>query len=171
MNNQEIKKDAGKPQLTLVPTQIIEDIAYVRMYGVNKYGKKESWKEVEIERYRNALFRHLLAYLNDPLGVDEESGLPHLSHVACNVAFLCELEKLSNQKSEPEPQNLSGWVRCSDRLPGNNVAVDVRCQDLETGGLLPIVTGYFDYVRGKWYLDGDDIDTNIDFNVIEWHEK
>lgn len=93
IDNQEIKADAGKPKLTLVPTQIIYDIARVREFGVAKYGKKESWKEVEIERYRDALFRHLLLYINDPQGVDEESGLTHLSHVACNVAFLCELEK------------------------------------------------------------------------------
>ena len=91
--NQELKKDAGKPQLTLVPTQILYDIARVREFGVKKYKRRDSWKEVEIERYRDALFRHLLLYLNDPQGVDEESGLTHLSHVACNVAFLCELEK------------------------------------------------------------------------------
>lgn len=93
MNNQDIKADAGKPQLTLVPTEIINDIAYIRMYGVKKYGKKESWRSVEIERYRDAMFRHMLAYLNDPQGNDDESGLPHLWHLACNVAFLCELEK------------------------------------------------------------------------------
>ena len=91
--NQNLKKDAGKPQLTLVPTQIIYDIARVREFGVQKYHKRDSWKQVEIERYRDALFRHLLLYLNDPQGVDEESGLTHLSHIACNVAFLCELEK------------------------------------------------------------------------------
>jgi len=91
--DQDIKADAGKPQLTLVPTQIIEDIAYIRMYGIKKYGKKESWRSVSKERYRDAMFRHMLKYLNDPQGVDEESGLPHLAHLACNVAFLCELEK------------------------------------------------------------------------------
>ena len=93
MNNQNIKADAGKPQLTLVPRQIIFDIAEVRSYGLRKYGKKESWKQVEIERYRDATFRHFMAYLDDPQGVDEESGLPHLWHLACNIAFLCELEK------------------------------------------------------------------------------
>lgn len=92
-NNQEIKADAGKPRLTLVPPEIIKDIAYIRMYGVKKYGKKECWRNVEIERYRDAMFRHMLAYLDDPQGVDEESGYPHLWHLACNVAFLCELEK------------------------------------------------------------------------------
>ena len=93
MHNQEAKADAGKLQLTLVPRQIIKDIAEVRMYGNRKYHDPNNWKSVEIERYRDALFRHLLDYLEEPQGVDEESGLKHLSHVACNVAFLCELEK------------------------------------------------------------------------------
>ena len=95
MNNQSVKADAGKPKLTLVPPQIIRDIAVIREYGNNKYpeGGKDNWKEVEPERYRDALFRHLLLYIEDPYGVDEESGLKHLAHVACNVAFLCELEK------------------------------------------------------------------------------
>lgn len=91
-NDQSIKADAGKLRLTLVPRQIIKDIATIRMYGVNKYGDKENWKAVEIERYKDAAFRHFLAYLEDPQGVDEESGLSHLSHLACNIAFLCEME-------------------------------------------------------------------------------
>ena len=93
MNDQTIKADAGKRQLTLVPTQIIRDIAECREYGVAKYGERESWREVEVQRYRDAMFRHMLAYLDDPDGVDEESGISHLKHLACNVAFLCELEK------------------------------------------------------------------------------
>ena len=96
--DQTIKADAGKPKLTLVPQQIIFDIAKVREYGLKKYGTAESWKSVDIQRYRDATFRHFLAYLRDPQGVDEESGLPHLSHLACNISFLCELEK--NNKEE-----------------------------------------------------------------------
>lgn len=38
------------------------------------------------------MYRHLVRYLDDPDGVDDESGLPHLWHLATNVAFLCELE-------------------------------------------------------------------------------
>lgn len=88
-----VKADAGKPRLTLVPRQIIRDIAAIREYGVKKYGDPENWRRVEVERYRDAAFRHFFAYLDDPQGVDEESGLSHLAHLACNIAFLCEMEK------------------------------------------------------------------------------
>lgn len=93
MNNQKIKADAGKVRLTLVPRQIIWDIGEVREYGKNKYGDAECWQKVEIERYRDATFRHFMKYLDDPKGVDEESGISHLKHLACNIAFLCELER------------------------------------------------------------------------------
>ena len=43
---------------------------------------------------RDAAFRHFVAYLDDPDGVDAESGLPHLWHLACNIAFLCEMEDI-----------------------------------------------------------------------------
>lgn len=92
MTDQTAKADAGKPRLILVPRRIITAIARVRMYGNEKYHDPENWRKVEPERYRDALFRHLLAYLDDPHGVDAESGLPHLWHLACNAAFLCEME-------------------------------------------------------------------------------
>jgi len=91
-DGQEAKADAGKPRLTLVPRRIIWDIAEIRRYGNEKYGDPENWRQVEPERYRDAAYRHWLAYLDDPQGVDAESGLPHLWHLACNIAFLCEME-------------------------------------------------------------------------------
>ena len=93
-NDQTIKADAGKLQLTLVPREIIRAVARIRMYGNAKYpeGGPDNWKQVEPQRYRDAMFRHMMEYLDDPDGVDAESGLPHLWHLACNVAFLCELE-------------------------------------------------------------------------------
>jgi len=97
MTDYTAKHDEGKLDLTLVPRQIIWDIAEVRRYGNEKYGDPDNWKTVEIHRYRAAAFRHLLAYLEDPHGVDEESGLLHLSHLACNIAFLCEMETLEKE--------------------------------------------------------------------------
>ena len=90
--DQSVKSDEGKLQLTLVPRMIIRAIARIRMYGVKKYKDPDNWMKVEIERYRDAAFRHFLAYLDDPKGTDDESGLPHLWHLACNIAFLIELE-------------------------------------------------------------------------------
>ena len=92
MNDQTAKADAGKLQITLVPTQIIKDIAEVRMYGNAKYHDPDNWKQVEVQRYRDALCRHLLEYIKDPKSVDSESKIPHYKHMACNMAFICEME-------------------------------------------------------------------------------
>lgn len=94
--SQEAKADVGKPRLTLVPREIIFAIAKVREYGNKKYHDPDNWKTVEPERYRDAAFRHFMAYLDDPEGVDEESGLPHLWHLACNIAFLVQMEGENN---------------------------------------------------------------------------
>lgn len=101
-NKQEAKADSGKPKLTLVPRKMLFDIAEVREYGTKKYGDSENWKQVEPERYRDAAFRHFMAYLDDPQGVDEESGLPHLAHLACNIAFLCEMERKRGDDDESD---------------------------------------------------------------------
>ena len=86
------KADTGKPRPTLVPVSLIRAVTAVREYGTAKYHASDNWRTVEPQRYRDALYRHWLTYLEDPNGTDVESGLPHLWHVACNVAFLIEME-------------------------------------------------------------------------------
>ena len=88
---QEAKADQGKPRPSLVPTEIIWAIAAIREYGNRKYHDPNNWRQVEWERYLDALDRHILLLNADPFGIDEESGYPHLWHAACNVAFLCAL--------------------------------------------------------------------------------
>lgn len=90
--DQSVKSDKGKIRPTLVPVSLIKAVAAVREYGCQKYRDPENWKNVEPKRYKDALFRHWLSYLEDPHGVDAESGLPHLWHLACNAAFLIEME-------------------------------------------------------------------------------
>ena len=101
--NQEIKADAGKAQVSLVPMQIVFDIAHIRMFGCRKYKDPNSWRQVEVQRYIDALGRHCLAFMNDPYGKDEESGLPHLWHLECNAAFLSEIMK---DKLVPEKKDV-----------------------------------------------------------------
>ncbi|MDD4096533.1 MAG: DUF5664 domain-containing protein [Oscillospiraceae bacterium] len=87
------KKATGKPRLSLVPPSLIEAVGRVRTYGTEKYGSPDNWKQVDPELFKDALMRHICDYLRDPLSVDAESGLPHLEHIACNVAFLLEMEE------------------------------------------------------------------------------
>ena len=74
------KDDKGKLKLSLVPGQVIRDIALVREYGCEKYRDPE-----------NAFYRHWVSFVEDNNSVDEESGIPHYKHCACNMAFICEL--------------------------------------------------------------------------------
>lgn len=102
--DQKAKADAGKPRVSLVPSAIVYAIARIREYGLKRYpeGGKDNWRRVDAERYRDALGRHYLAYIDDPYGVDSESGLPHLWHLATNVAFLCELDAEAIEKLRKE---------------------------------------------------------------------
>ena len=87
------KHDTGKPKIGLVPPAILEAVAHVRMFGVEKYKDPENWRVVDREQYEHALLRHLCEWMRDKSSVDVESGLPHLWHVACNVAFILEMER------------------------------------------------------------------------------
>ena len=85
------KDDASKPILSRVPPEINLAIERVREYGCRKY-PEDSWKDVETKRYLEAVLRHTLAAWKDYKAVDPESGLPHIWHVACNLAFIISLE-------------------------------------------------------------------------------
>lgn len=104
MNDQNAKRDSGKVEITLVPMEMVETAAVVRMFGNAKYpqGGADNWKQVDVERYRNALFRHLFQYLREPYGIDRESGLPHWYHVTCNVAFITQKEIEAGTIPRPE---------------------------------------------------------------------
>ena len=104
MNNQNAKADGGKVEITLAPMDMVETAAVVRMFGNAKYpqGGADNWKQVDVERFRNALFRHLFKYLREPYGIDHESGLPHWYHVTCNVAFITQKEIEAGTIPRPE---------------------------------------------------------------------
>lgn len=90
-----MKFDNHKPRMSLVPSSLNMEVAKVLTYGAKKY-KVNNWRQVpSLEPYINALERHLAAYKNGE-DLDQESGLMHLSHLACNVAFLIELTLTTN---------------------------------------------------------------------------
>ena len=85
------KFDAGKLRLSLLPIRALIETTQILEYGAKKYAPN-NWKKVEdLDRYYDALLRHLLDW---KLGNkhDQESGYKHLAHVACNALFLLELD-------------------------------------------------------------------------------
>ena len=85
-----IKYDDDKLRYDLLPFEAIDEVVKVLNYGVKRYGAN-TWQNVESERYVAALLRHISAWRQGEKN-DEESGLPHLSHILCNAMFLVYLE-------------------------------------------------------------------------------
>jgi hypothetical protein len=100
ISNQTAKADAGKAPISLVPMDAVWAVSWIRKYGNEKYHDPDNWIEVEPERYRDAMMRHLLRYLEDPESIDGESGYPHLWHAACNMFFLISLEYGEETKTD-----------------------------------------------------------------------
>lgn len=86
------KFDRGKPRLDLVPVSAIRALGEVLTMGADKYGDRNWEKGLEWSRVYAAALRHLTAWF-DRAGPDAESGLSHLKHALCNVAFLIEYEQ------------------------------------------------------------------------------
>ena len=93
------KQTTGKLDLTTVPPAIIESVARVREYAItHKYKDPDNWRCVPWEEYWSAMLRHMTAMMRDPMSYDDESGLLHLEHVACNAAFILELWEGADKK-------------------------------------------------------------------------
>lgn len=99
------KDDKDKPRPSLVPPKIIWAITEVREFGCKKYKDPNNWRTVDMQRYWDAFLRHALKAWLDPYAVDPESGLPHLWHAACNLAFIIEL--MWGDKKDIQPDDRS----------------------------------------------------------------
>lgn len=88
--DQQAKADAGKPIFTWVPPAIIRAIERVRAFGNKKYHDPDNWRNVSPERYWQAYLRHTIAAWWNFRKKDKESGLRHIDHCACNLAFIMQ---------------------------------------------------------------------------------
>ncbi len=88
MEDESCKVLAGKVSWDLVNTKLLENICRVREYAtIHKYKDPENWKKVDPKHYLSAIQRHL-AMIDDGEHHDKETGLLHISHIACNCMFL-----------------------------------------------------------------------------------
>lgn len=81
-----MKWDDEKLRWDLLPYDAVEKIVEIMTYGAKKYAPN-NWQKVKAHRYYAALMRHLVAELKGEDN-DQESGLLHLAHAACNILFL-----------------------------------------------------------------------------------
>lgn len=97
--NQSAKFDGGKLRYELIPVEVEQELAKVFTYGATKYADN-SWQQVQpfYDRYYAALRRHMAAWRSGET-TDPESGLRHLSHALCNIAFLLAKEIADERKS------------------------------------------------------------------------
>lgn len=85
------KDDTGKVRMDLLPPEVLFGISEVLTYGAVKYAPRNWEHGMSWGRVFGAAMRHLWAWWGGQR-VDPESGLPHLHHAACCVAFLCAYE-------------------------------------------------------------------------------
>lgn len=86
------KHAQGKLRLSLVPTDGIRAVAQVMEKALEKY-EEGNWQLVPVHYYRDACYRHLLSYIDNPTGLDAESGLPHYAHLAASALIATALEE------------------------------------------------------------------------------
>lgn len=85
------KFDQGKPPLGLIPYSALIEEACVMGFGEQKYGR-DNWREGMVwSRLIDAGLRHMQAFNNGET-FDKETGLHHLAHARCCLAFLIEYE-------------------------------------------------------------------------------
>ena len=74
---------------------VYPDVEEVLQYGLEKYGKRDSWKSVEggYRRYRAAMMRH-----ETQKDIDDESGMTHYKHSSCNMVFLAWFQIKAKEK-------------------------------------------------------------------------
>jgi len=82
-----VKHDKGKLRLDLVPCELTVAVATVMAYGAEKYDEHNWRKGLVWSRVYAAAQRHLTAWWAGD-ETDNESGINHVAHAACCLAFL-----------------------------------------------------------------------------------
>lgn len=92
-----VRHNQDKLRVDLIPTQLTESVAKVLTFGAKKYSPN-NWKgftKEQQDEILGSLLRHILEYQKGNK-IDSESGLHHLAHAACNIAFILYFEEQNN---------------------------------------------------------------------------
>jgi hypothetical protein len=83
----------NKPDWSLMPTHLLEEVVRVWMYGANKYAAWNWTKGMKWSIPYACIIRHLYRWFWYGERNDQESGLSHLAHIVCNILMLMHYEK------------------------------------------------------------------------------
>lgn len=86
------KYDSGKTRLDLLPPELLYGVANVLEFGAEKYDEYNWAKGMKWSRVFSALMRHMWAWWSGE-DKDNETGMSHLWHAACCLAFLIAYEQ------------------------------------------------------------------------------
>jgi dATP/dGTP diphosphohydrolase len=81
------KDDQQKDRWDLLPTDAVRQVVKVLTFGASKYGDRNWEQGICYSRVYGAALRHLSAWWEKE-DTDPETGLSHLAHAGCCIAFL-----------------------------------------------------------------------------------
>lgn len=98
---QAVKHDKGKIRMELLPPNALEEIAKVFTHGAEKYEDFNYLKGngLDLNRLYGACLRHLNSWKKGELN-DKESNYSHISHAACCLMMILEIENKRNNGSK-----------------------------------------------------------------------
>ena len=86
------KFDEDKVRLDLIPPELVMKVGGVLTFGAQKYSER-NWEEgMKWSRVFGALMRHMWLWWGGE-DKDGETGLSHLHHAGCCIAFLIAYEE------------------------------------------------------------------------------
>jgi hypothetical protein len=92
LKSEGVKYDAEKNRLELIPPEAIEGLGEVLTFGAKKYADRNWELGMKWSRVFGATMRHLWSWWARK-DKDTETGLSHLKHALCCIAFLIAYEE------------------------------------------------------------------------------
>jgi len=84
-----VRYNIGKPKLSLIDPYFQEQLGKVLTMGAEKYNSNDWRRGMPWTEVLDSLERHVLKFKSEDFDdLDEESGIQHMAHVACNAMFL-----------------------------------------------------------------------------------
>ncbi len=100
------KNDKEKVRLDLLPSKWIVGVGDVLTFGASKYAPNNWMKGIALSRLLGACLRHVFAFLGGE-DKDPETGLSHLCHASCCLAFAFELYDKMPESVDDRPGKVS----------------------------------------------------------------